>query len=320
MTESGGNTGRWEMPVTGNLITADKDAHAFEVDPVDGTLKFGNGIRGCMLPVGTHNVQIKTYYGVPGTRGNVSTHEVIVADGLGDAQVTNVLPATGGRDPESIAEIMRRAPSILTSRDRAVTRQDFEIIAREASGEVSRAACSGDMGLDGTVEVVILPHRREGEVIPDPFLATSTRDHVEKYLGRRSLINVQPKVRLATFMPVDVSLTVRLRGNANPIMVRESASLWVRRFLDPYDGGLDSSGWPFGGTLYAQDFARLVSEIDEARHVSGVALYDRTEAASRTGRQRPGWEEGVGSQELVLDKSDLFYCQRVRIEFEDGMS
>ena len=37
-------------------------------------------------------------------------------------------------------EIVRRAPSILTSRDRAVTRADFEIIAMEASGEVARAA------------------------------------------------------------------------------------------------------------------------------------------------------------------------------------
>ncbi len=320
VTESSGASSRWVPPVTGKMVTAGKNDRVFEVDPVDGTLKFGNGIRGRMVPVGTHNVHVKTYYGVPGAKGNVGTHEVIVADGLGDVHVTNLLPATGGRDPEAIDDIMRRAPSILTSRDRAVTRQDFEIIAREASGEVSRAACSGDMGLDGTVGVVILPHRREGEIIPDPFLATSTRDHVERYLARRSLINVQPKVRLATFMPIDVSLTVRLRGNANPITVREAASIWVRRFLDPYDGGLDRSGWPFGGTLYAQDFARLVSEIFEVRHVSGVALYDRTAAAAGPGRQRPGWEEGTGAQELVLDQADLFYCQRVRILFEDGLS
>jgi hypothetical protein len=320
VSESDGSSNRWDMPESGGLIAATKDAQVFEVDQVDGTLKFGNGIRGRMVPVGTHNVQVKSYYGVPGAKGNVSTHEVIVADGLGDAQVTNLLPATGGRDPEAIDEIMRRAPSILTSRDRAVTRQDFEIIAREASGEVARAACSGDMALDGTVEVIILPRRREGEIVPDPFLATSTRDHVEKYLARRSLINVQPKVRLTTFMPVDVALTVRLRGNANPITVREAATIWVRRFLDPYDGGLDRAGWPFGGTLYAQDFARLVTSIFEVRHVSGVALYDRTDAAGRAGRQRPGWEEGVGSQELVLDKADLFYCQRIRIRFEDGLS
>ena len=64
-------------------------------------------------------------------------------------------PASGGRDAETIEEIIRRAPSLLTSRDRAVTATDFAIIAREASGEVARAACDGKMGADGTVEVSV---------------------------------------------------------------------------------------------------------------------------------------------------------------------
>src|SRR5688572_33006052 len=45
-------------------------------------------------------------------------------------------------------EIIRRAPSLLTSRDRAVTRTDFTVIATEASGEVARAACDGRIGED----------------------------------------------------------------------------------------------------------------------------------------------------------------------------
>ncbi len=315
--ESAGPRVQWKLANPGGLMTHGKNDAVFEVDPVEGTLKFGNGIRGRMVPVGTHNIQVRRYYGVPGSKGNVGTHEVIVADGMNDVIVTNLLPAVGGRDPESIDEIMRRAPSILTSRDRAVTRQDFEIIAGEASSEVARAACGGEVSLDGTVEIVILPHRREGEVVPDPFLATSTRDQVERYLAQRSLINVSPSVRLATFMPVDCSLTVRLRDNANPIAVREAAQEWVHRFLDPYDGGLDGNGWPFGGTLFAADFARLLSDVLEVRHVSSVQLYDRSDAVDRPGRLRPGWEEGDGTQELVLKTQDLFHCQRVRIQFEE---
>ena len=41
--------------------------------------------------------------------------------------------------------------------------KDFAIIAMEASGEVARAACEGRMGPDGSVEVVVLQRRREGE-------------------------------------------------------------------------------------------------------------------------------------------------------------
>ena len=296
-------------------LTAGKDDPIYTVDQVDGTLHFGNGIRGRMLPVGTNNVVIDVYRRVPGAVGNVGAGQLSVADGLADrVKVTNLLPATGGRDAEGIDEIVRRAPSLLTSRDRAVTRQDFEIIAMEASGEVARGACPGKMGQDGTVEVVILPHRREGEVVPDPFLSSGLRDHVERYLSRRCLINIEPRVRLATFLPIDVSISLRLRPNANQLAVREDAEWWVASFLDPYEGGIDGEGWPFGGTLYAADFARMVSDITEVRHVVDVQLYDISENV----RGPAGWEEGQGVGELLLQDYDLFVVRRIRIRLEDG--
>ncbi|MBK7754877.1 MAG: baseplate J/gp47 family protein [Deltaproteobacteria bacterium] len=307
---------RWTLLREGNFLTSGKDDTSFVVDPVDGTLTFGNGIRGKMLPVGTNNVLVERYHTVPGLRGNVGVGEITVSEAASDlVRVTNLLPAVGGRDAETIEEIIRRAPSLLTSRDRAVTRQDFEIIAKEASGEVARAACPGNMGKDGTVEVVILPQRREGERVPDPFLSAGLRDHVQSYLGRRCLINVEPKVRLATFLPIDIAVTARLRPNANQLVVREAAQRWVMRFLDPYIGGLDGAGWPFQGTLYAQDFGRLVSDIPEVRHVVDVQIFDmRGERA----KGPPGWEEGEGLKELVLDRHDLFEIRRVRIRTEEA--
>ncbi len=312
----GGQVVREEWTRVDSMLTADKDDRVFVVDPVDGTLTFGNGIRGRMLPVGNNNVVVDTYRVVPGASGNVAPGSVVVADTIGEGvEVTNLLPATGGRDAESIDEIIRRAPSILTSRDRAVTRTDFEIIAREASGEVARAACVGRMDEDGQVEVVILPRRREGEAVPDPFLAAGLRDHVSNYLKRRCLINVDPVVRLARFMRIDVSLSLRLRPNANVLQVRDAARRWVEAFIDPYTGGLDGEGWPFGGTLYAQDFARMVTDIHEVRHVVDVQLFDMSEADPRA---VPGWEEGEGTSELVLTDHDLFVVRRVRIRSEEG--
>ena len=117
-------------------------------------------------------------------------------------------------------------------------------------------------------------------------------------------------------MAIDVSVTLRLRPNANVIQVREAASVWVHRFLDAYVGGLDADGWPFGGTLYAQDFARLVSDVPEVRHVVDVQLYDMS--APEKARSAPGWEEGQGTRELVLTDHDLFVVRRVRVRTEDS--
>ena len=122
-------------------------------------------------------------------------------------------------------------------------------------------------------------------------------------------------LRLATFLPVDVSVTLRLRPNANQLVVREDAEYWVAAFLDPYVGGLDGEGWPFSGTLYAADFARMVTDIAEVRHVVEVQLYDMS------GRERsgPGWEEGEGAQELHLQSNDLFMVRRIRVRTEMGI-
>lgn len=316
VVEENGQPVQWKPSREGNLLTAGKDDRVFVVDPVEGTLTFGNGIRGRMLPAGSNNVIVEFYRMVPGAQGNVAPGAIVVSDGVPELDVVNLLPATGGRDAETIEEIVRRAPSLLTSRDRAVTRTDFEIIATEASGEVARAACPGDMGPDGHVEVIILPRRREGEQVPDPFLSQGLRDHVQAYLKRRCLINVEPIVRLAAFMAIDVSVTLRLRPNANVVQVREDARAWVHRFLDPYQGGLDREGWPFGGTLYAPDFARMVSDIPEVRHVVDVSLYDMS--APEKARSAPGWEEGQGVHELVLTAHDLFVVRRVRIRTEEA--
>ena len=135
------------------------------------------------------------------------------------------------------------------------------------------------------------------------------------HLKKRCLINVNPVVRLARFRPIDISVSLRLRPNANVIHVRELAETWVRAFLDPYQGGIDREGWSFGGTLYAQDFARMVSDIHEVRHVSEVRLYgDLDETVERP---TAGWEKGEGKDELRLDQEDLFHVIRVRIQTED---
>ncbi|TNE90637.1 MAG: hypothetical protein EP330_07745 [Deltaproteobacteria bacterium] len=314
VTEGDGQRREWRKAPGNSILMASKDDRVFIVDPVDGTITFGNGIRGKMVPVGTYNIAVEIYHTVPGTAGNVSPGAVVACEGYSDVvNVTNLLPATGGRNSESIEEIIRRAPSVLTSRDRAVTRLDFEVIAREASAEVARAACSGDMGGDGEVEVVVLPRRREGEIVPDPFLSAGLKDHVQQYLKRRCLVNVQPVVRLATFQKVDVSVTVRLRDNANILQVRDRTQRWVARFLDPYFGGLDAVGWPFGATLYAEDFGRVVTDIPEIRHIVDVQVYgigDDDDASV------PGWEAGEGAKTLVLEGRDLFQVRRIRVRAE----
>ncbi|MGC6515861.1 MAG: baseplate J/gp47 family protein [Myxococcota bacterium] len=308
----------WRPAIGNSFSTASSDDRVFVVDPVEGVLRFGNGLRGRLLPVGSYNVVVDRYHTVPGDAGNVEPGAVEVVEGHADqVEVRNVVAARGGRDAESIDEILQRAPSILTSRDRAVTRKDFEVIATEASTQVSRASCLNTTRLDGGVDVLVLPVRPAPDVLPDPFLSASLIQLVQQHLGERCLVNTRPEVRLATFQHLDVSVRLRRRVNTNPVAVREAAEAWIRNFLDPYEGGIDGEGWPFGNTLFSQDLGRMVREIDNVRHVVDVSLFPVSEERLDG---PPGWETQQGHASLALEGHDLFAVRHVRVAWRDGAS
>jgi len=71
--------------------------------------------------------------------------------------VTNPIAAAGGADREKVAEAKERAPYAIKSRDRAVTAEDFEMLALRASTSLARARCVPDRSGRGGVTVVVVP-------------------------------------------------------------------------------------------------------------------------------------------------------------------
>ena len=91
---------------------------------------------------------------------------------------------------------------------------------------------------------------------------------------------------------------------------------WVYNFLDPYTGGLDGNGWAFGGTLYSQDLARMVSDIPDVRHVTEVFLFDMS---SDPRKEAPGWEISMGEKDIALTNYDLYVVRKIRVRIEESM-
>lgn len=126
------------------LNSAAVDLHyTIIVDENDrATIRFGNGTN-AVIPTGT----ITTLYTTGGGKaGNVDATKIsrvvgsftdILANPV-TVTVTNAEDASGGDDRESNASIRQRAPETLRVLNRAVAREDFEIVARGISG-VGRA-------------------------------------------------------------------------------------------------------------------------------------------------------------------------------------
>jgi hypothetical protein len=122
------------------LNSGPTDKHfAVSVDQNDrARLRFGTGLHG-LPPAGTVTVEYRTG---GGPDGNVDAGRLVVVEGLFQdvlgkpvqVRVTNPQAARGGAARESIAEARRQIPAQLRATSRSVTREDFEIHARQVLG------------------------------------------------------------------------------------------------------------------------------------------------------------------------------------------
>ena len=127
----------------------------YRVDPVTGEIRFGNYRRadrdGQRLGAAVREPD-------PGRSATATSTRALRATSpparsacwhnprpgspaTGITSVTNLGPGRDGADEEPIEETMRRAPEELKIRDRAVTVDDYEFLAREASTDVAIQRC-----------------------------------------------------------------------------------------------------------------------------------------------------------------------------------
>ena len=152
-------------PVETFARSAGGDKH-FMVDLVRGEVRFGPAIRqpdggwrqfGAVPPAGSALRFTRYRYG-GGRAGNVAAGALTMLTSplAGVASVTNPRPAAGGADAESLDSARQRAGLELRTRSRAVTVEDFERLALEASPRVARALCSAPQAI-GPVRVHVIP-------------------------------------------------------------------------------------------------------------------------------------------------------------------
>lgn len=130
-----------------DLLADSPDDTQFVVEiDTDGTayLRFGDNTNGKTPATGT--VFTATYRIGNGTAGNVGADSLTnyAAGVLADSVINfcmNPLPASGGIDPETNAQICRRAPQAFLTQERAVTMQDY-VNVTEQNPQIEDAAAN----------------------------------------------------------------------------------------------------------------------------------------------------------------------------------
>ena len=170
----------------------------------------------------------------------------------------NVVPADGGKEPETIAEARERAASTLKQRHRAITREDYEELVRTTPGvAIKRAHAAVGFHPDhpctkvpGAVTVFVVPDAPREEVDEDwvesalvaaPMPTPVRWQQSARELETARLVTSEVFVRSPRYRPV--ALTVTVEGDpADPIELREQIKEQLQNFLDPLIGGDEETG------------------------------------------------------------------------------
>lgn len=279
---------RWQV-VDDLVASGPRDRHAV-INWAAGELILGDGENGA-VPVANAanpdaNVIVREYRSGGGARGNVGAGRINVlvtpVAGLDGAATTNLFAAVGGSDEETLEAAKKRARRSLRARERAVTPEDFELLAQQA-GQVQRAKALPlahpqfpGTAVPGAVTVIVVPERGSTELpplgTPPPLPSDGLLRTVCEYLDARRLLTTELFVVAPQYLTLAVRARVVVRDDADTGKVHEDVENALRRYFDPLLGGDDGSGWPFGGALRYSKIVQRVFNVEGVDSVPELVL------------------------------------------------
>ncbi len=273
-----------------DFSSSGSDQRHFVVDSIAGEVISGPAIQqpsgepkqyGAIPPKGSRIRFTRYRYG-GGAKGNVGRRTISVLKSSVPyvSSVVNRYASVGGADPETLESAKMRGPRHLRIRNRAVTAEDFEILALEAATSVARARCiqpepeNGAMA--GTVKVLIVPQVTiaEQRIQPEQLqIPKSLEEEVARYLDERRLLTTSLIVEAPRYLWVSAQVHVQVSRHLDAVSVAEDIQRRLYRFLNPLHGGPDGTGWPFGRDLFIADVYALVDGIKGVEFVADAKIF-----------------------------------------------
>ena len=206
------------------------------------------------------------------------------------ARVDNRRPGQGGVDGEDVESAKVRGPILLRTRDRAVTAEDFEHIAREAAPEVARvrALTSGDGADPGFVRVLVVPavpsddfQVKFDQLVP----AEGTLEKITQRLDETRLIGTRILVEPPIYRGLIVVARLRARQRSDPNRLQDQAQNALFRYFHPVVGGPDGTGWPFGRAVLSGEIFAALQALRGTEMVEDVRIFGADPATGDRGKQ-----------------------------------
>lgn len=262
---------------TDTLLRHEANSLVYEPKFIEDQLliRFGDDINGNIPPVGS-TVTV-TYRTGGGTSGRIGTGVIdesrqIVPEEPFKAAVSvrfrNPTPSIGGTDRETIEEAKKRAPRAFSTRDSAITSQDYTHIASTFAhpvfGSVSKAMAAVKTGLNANrVEVYALGEGPDNTpVTPNAGLKRS----LANFLDERNVLTDSVVVLDGQIKPISLDINVTVSREAD-------GSVIETRVRDAISTFFEIDNWDMGQPLFLSQVYKIINEID------GIVAVDVLEPA-----------------------------------------
>jgi len=284
----GGYWVRWQ-PVDSFYDKGHRD-RVYIKDIVTGEVKFGDGVNGMIPPKGDKNVRAQMYQIGGGTAGNVPPGAI--CDMLHSLafieEASNPYAAQGGCDMETVDEAKTRAPHMIKARNRAVTVDDFEWLAREASNSVARVKCLPSSSREGEVTVIVVPRAGSDDLTEKPVPTVELLKRVRQYLNQRRLVSTVVNVVRPSYAECSLRIEIVCAQSGATDRIKKGIEREVLRFLHPLHGWRGGKGWPFGRSLLKVDLYQVVESVDGVDLVDKIRIYDEARGGIEVEQLRVG--------------------------------
>jgi hypothetical protein len=265
-------------------------------DDATATVGFGDGRTGARLPTGSENV-VAGYRKGLGRDGNLDpgTLTLLTTRPLGVKSVTNPVPATGGTDPEVLADARTNAPLTVLTLGRIVSLADYADFARSFEG-VAKAHATWVWG-KAARQILLTVAGSDGAEVP---VGGPVHEKLLAAIRKAGDRNVPVVLRSYSAVPFRLAATIR-RDEALPagdVLSRAAAALAGRFSFTARSFG---QGVPLSEVLAVLHRVRGVVSVDVNSLYTG-ATSDLSQSLAAT-LPRPGddAETAQPAQLLTVD-------------------
>lgn len=258
---------RWQK--TGEFTLSGPKSRHYMINRQNGEITFGDGKNGMIPPKGQNNIII-TYRAGGGTSGNVAPGEITsLKSAISNIEsARNMSHSAGGSSQETLDDLSVRAPHTVKTKDRAVTAEDYEWLAKEADAGVYRSRCI--RAKDGKIKIMVLPESEERAPVPPAQMLKNIRN----YIVERSTFTVSGEIEALgpAYKIIDIGVVFKPVKIAESVAVSERLGAQIRSFFHSNSGNVDGRGWDFGQDIYSSDLSARLENIEGVDYIKDITL------------------------------------------------